>query len=96
MKIIQENPYRLIGILSNTTAKEIQSRKGKISAYAKVGKQINSDYDFPFLDIVERDINKIDKAFAAIQQSKEMLNNSLFWFLNKNSFDETAISYLKN
>nr|WP_298659083.1 CFI-box-CTERM domain-containing protein [uncultured Flavobacterium sp.] len=96
MDIIKNNPYRIIGILSNATAKEIQSRKGKITAYAKVGKQITSEYDFPFLDSIDRDQNKIEKAFSVIQQSKDMLENSLFWFLNTNSFDETALSYLIN
>jgi hypothetical protein len=96
MKIIQENPYRIVGILSNASAKEIQGRKGKISAYVKVGKQISSEFDFPFLNSIERDHNIIDRAFAAIQQSKEMLDNSLFWILKTNSFDETAITYLIN
>lgn len=96
MDIIKNNPYRIIGILSNTSAKEIQSRKGKITAFAKVGKQITSDFDFPLFDSIEREHDKIEKAFSAIQQSKEMLENSLFWFLNTNSFDETAINYLRN
>ena len=77
MDIIKNNPYRIIGILSNATAKEIQSRKSKITAYAKVGKQITSDFDFPLFDSIEREHDKIEKAFSAIQQSKEMLENSL-------------------
>lgn len=96
MNYIVNNPYRIIGILSNATAKEIQSRKSKITAYAKVGKQITSDFDFPLFNSIEREHDKIEKAFSAIQQSKEMLENSLFWFLNTNSFDETAINYLRN
>jgi tetratricopeptide (TPR) repeat protein len=96
MQNITNNPYRIIGILSNATAKEIQSRKSKITAFAKVGKQITSDFDFPFFASIEREQDKIEKAFSAIQQSKEMLENSLFWFLNTNSFDETAINYLRN
>uniref|UniRef100_UPI004048D1EA CFI-box-CTERM domain-containing protein n=1 Tax=Algoriphagus sp. TaxID=1872435 RepID=UPI004048D1EA len=96
MKLIQENPYRIVGILSNTTAKEIQGRKVKITAFAKVGKQVSSEFDFPFLNSIEKDHNCIEKAFSAIQQSKEMLDNSLFWFLKTNSFDETAITYLIN
>lgn len=96
MNNIKNNPYRIIGILSNATAKEIQSRKSKITAYAKVGKQVTSEFDFPLFDSIERDQNKIEKAFSAIQQAKEMLENSLFWFLNTNSFDETAINYLIN
>ncbi len=96
MNNILNNPYRIIGILSNATAKEIQARKSKVTAYSRVGKQIISEYDFPFLDSIERDQNKIEKAFSAIQQSKDMLENSLFWFLKTNSFDDTAINYLVN
>lgn len=96
MKLIQENPYRIVGILSNATAKEIQGRKSKITAYAKVGKQVSSEFDFPFLNNIEKDQNSIEKAFSAIQQSKEMLDNSLFWFSKSNSFDETALNYLIN
>ena len=95
MKIIQENPFRIVGVLSNATAKDIQSRKNKIIAYAKVGKQISSDFDFPSLLTIERDQSNIEKSFSAIQQSNEILVNSLFWFLNTNSFDEAAISYLQ-
>lgn len=96
MKQITNNPYRIIGILSNATAKEIQARKGKITAYAKVGKQISSEFDYTFLEIIEKDQNIIEKSFSAIQQSKEMLNHSLFWFINTNSFDDTALKYLTN
>jgi hypothetical protein len=96
MNEITHNPYRIIGILSNSTAKEIQARRSKITAYAKVGKQVTSEFDFPFLDKVEKDQNSIEKSFSAIQQSKEMLNHSLFWFIKTNSFDDTAINYLIN
>ena len=94
MQNITNNPYRVIGILANSSAKEIQSRKSKITAYSKVGKEITSEYDFAFLNPIERDQLSIEKAFSAIQQSKEILDNSLFWFISTNSFDETAISYL--
>jgi hypothetical protein len=96
MKEITNNPYRIIGILSNATAKEIQARKSKITAYAKVAKQITSEFDFPFLEKVDKDQSSIEKSFSAVQQSKEMLNHSLFWFIKTNSFDDTAINYLIN
>jgi len=96
MKLIQENPYRIAGILANASAREIQSQKGKITAYAKVGKQVKSELDFPFLISIERELITVEKAFAAIQQPKEMIEYSLFWFLKTNSFDETALSHLIN
>ena len=94
MKIIQNNPYRIAGILSNSSAKELQKQKGKIKAFAKVGKEITSEFDFNLLDKIERTEQTIGKAFSNIEQNQDKVNNSLFWFLKASPFDETAISYL--
>ena len=94
MKIIQNNPYRVAGILSNATAKELQKQKGKIKAFSKVGKEITSEFDFDFLNSIERTEQNIEKAFSNIEQNQDKVNNSLFWFLKASPFDETAISYL--
>lgn len=94
MNSILNNPYRIAGIIANASAREIQSRKGKISAYAKVGKEITSEYDFPFLDSLQRSSAIIDKAFSDIEQNQNKVLHSLFWFLNLNPIDNTAIQHL--
>ena len=94
MNSILNNPYRIAGIISNASAREIQSRKGKISAYAKVGKEITSEYDFPFLDSLQRSSTIIDKAFSDIEQNQNKVVHSLFWFINLNPIDNTAIQHL--
>lgn len=94
MNNIINNPYRIIGILSNATAKEIQSRKSKISAYAKVGKEIKSDLDFLFLGKTERSESSISRAFSTIEQNQGKVTQSLFWFLSAGSVDDIAIKHL--
>ena len=49
MKIVLNNPYRIAGILSNATARKLQQRKAKTRAFTKVGKEVDSEYDFEFL-----------------------------------------------
>jgi len=95
MELIQNNPYRIAGILSNATAKELEKQRGKIRAFAKVGKEIKSDYDFQILESIRRTEDSIDKAFANIQQNQDKVNNALFWFLNASPYDQIAIDYLK-
>jgi tetratricopeptide (TPR) repeat protein len=95
MELITNNPYRIAGILSNASERELQKQKTKIKAYAKVGKEIGSDYDFQVLDEITRTEDSIDKAFATIEQNQDKVNYALFWFLNANPFDNTAIDYLK-
>lgn len=96
MNRIHTNPYRIAGILSNATAKELQKQKGKIKAFSKVGKEITTELDFDFLSEIKRTEESIEKAFSNIEQNQDKVNNSLFWFVNANPFDNTAIEYLKN
>lgn len=96
MKLIQHNPYRIIGILANANIKELEKQKSKIKAFTKVGKTIKSDYDFTFFDDVDRNEDVINQAFSQIEQNEDRVNNALFWFINTKHFDNTAIEYLKN
>ncbi|WP_041758145.1 hypothetical protein [Psychroflexus torquis] len=95
MELIQNNPYRIAGILSNFTERELQKQKTKIRAFAKVGKEIKSEYDFQIFENITRTEGSIDKAFSNIEQNQDKVNFALFWFLNANPSDNTAIAYLK-
>ncbi|WP_230379711.1 hypothetical protein, partial [Microbacterium sp. ZXX196] len=75
---------RIAGILANASAREILARKNRISAYAKVGKKITSEYDFSFLNSIQRTNGIIDKAFSDIEQNQNKVVHSLFWFTNLN------------
>ena len=94
MNSIQNNPYRIAGLLSNSSEREITKQKSKISKFASVGKEIKSEYDFTFLDKVNRSAENVEKAFSKIEQNQGKVNYSLFWFLKINSFDETALNHL--
>ena len=96
MELIQNNPYRIACILSNASERELQKQKAKMKAYSKVGKEIKSDYDFQILENITRTEDSIDKAFSKVEQNQDKVNFALFWFLNTNPFDNTAIEYLKN
>ena len=96
MEIIKNNPYRIAGILSNATERELQKQKTKIKAYTKVGKEIKSDFDFEILDSISRTEESVNKAFSNVEQNQDKVNYSLFWFLNASPFDNTALEYLKS
>lgn len=96
MDIINQNPYRVIGILAAATEREIQRRKSKIQAYSKVGKKIESEYDFSFFKPINRNEETIGKAFSALEKTQDKVMYALFWFLNNNAIDDIAIEHLKN
>lgn len=95
MKSINNNPYRIIGILAGATEKELQQRKSKIQAYARINKPIDSELDFSFLSFVERTPTVIEQAFSSIEQAQDRLDHALFWFVNATPMDAMAIDYLK-
>ncbi|NRT14795.1 hypothetical protein HNP99_001139 [Flavobacterium sp. 28A] len=94
MKSILNNPYRIAGILSNSSEKDILKQKSKIKRFSEVGKEITSEYDFTFLNSIQRTNSVIDKAFSDIEQNQNKVVHSLFWFTNLNTVDNTAIQHL--
>ena len=97
MELIQNNPFRIAGILSNATERELQRNKSRFLKFAEVGKEIESDYDFNnCLQLINRNKDNLTQAFSHIQQNQDKVNFALFWFLNGSPFDKTAIEYLKN
>ena len=96
MKLISHNPYRIAGILSNSSEKDLLKQKSKIKRFSEIGKEVISDYDFPFLETVQREDSKVNKAFSEIEQNQNKVTHSLYWFLNMNSVDNTAIQHLIN
>lgn len=97
MELIQNNPYRIAGILSNATLRELERNKSKFLKYIEVGKQPKSEIDFePLIGDLTRTKDNLQKAFSNVEQNQDKVNYSLFWFLNVSPFDNTALEYLKN
>ena len=96
MKNIFENPYRIIGVVANASEKDLQQRKSKIQAFARIGKAIDSEFDFSFLPAIERNSEQIERAFASIEQAQDKVNHALFWFINATPIDVAALGHLKS
>lgn len=94
MELILNNPYRIAGVYSNASTKEIQKNKTKITHYAGVGKAVNFENDFEFLGAINRDFSTVTAAFAQLQQNKDKLKHSLFWFVKNGHYDTIALEYL--
>ena len=78
MNSIQNNPFRVIGIPANASAKDIQSRKSKVQAFTRVGREVPSEYDFPFFEKINRDETLLNKAYSSIEHNNEKILYSLF------------------
>ncbi|WP_346863898.1 hypothetical protein [uncultured Draconibacterium sp.] len=94
MKIIKQNPFRVLGLLGNSTERELQKQIGTIKAFARVGKFKSFNYDLEIIGNISRSIDDIQLAASSIEQAPKKLHYSLFWFIKNSSLDEVALNHL--
>ena len=95
IQLLTQNPYRVLGVFSNSPKKEVLSSIGKIKAHIKVDKPVSFALDLPmFLPAPIRNEISINEAQAAIELPMDQIKHSLFWFMNATSFDEIAFNHL--
>jgi hypothetical protein len=95
MNIIKQNPYRVLGLLANSSERELQKQIAVIKRYSEVGKSKSFDHDFDFLGDVSRNEEDVQISASKIEQAHKKIQYALFWFVNAGSFDEIAINNLK-
>ena len=95
MKIIGENPYRLLGIFTNSSTKERVANLTKLKAFLKVGKQISYPLDLPdLLPHLVRTTENIAIAETKLSLPIEQMKYAEFWFVSSSPLDEIAFKHL--
>lgn len=96
MKAIKENPFRILGVFSDSGEREIQKIQAKINAYLEVGKDVSLNNDFPFLGGITRSKGSVKQALSSIEINQNRVRHALFWFLNSSHIDDPAFNHLRN
>lgn len=94
MKEIINNPYRVLGVYSNSPTRERVANKGKMNAFLKVGKEVTFDVDFPILGHIQRSMESVAEADSELTLSADQLRHAQFWYVKATSLDDTAFHYL--
>lgn len=96
-KILLHNPYRILGVYSNSPKKDVLSNLNKMKAFLKVGKDVSFPLDLPnYLPPVERDEAIVTAAQSSIELPLDQLKHSLFWFMRTSPLDDIAFNHLYN
>lgn len=93
--MIKNNPYRILGVLANTSIKEIQKNLSKLKAHLSIGKELILSFDEDFFGVLTRDETALKKAKNLLQHDKNKFEHALFWLVNANEIDGVAIAYIK-
>ena len=95
MRIIGENPFRLLGVFTNSSTKERVANLTKLKAFLKVGKQISYPLDLPdLLPHLVRTTENIAIAETKLSLPIEQMKYAEFWFVNSSPSDEIAFKHL--
>lgn len=97
LEIIQTNPYRLLGVYSTSSQKEIVANQGKMKAFLKVGRDVAFPLDLNgVLPTVSRTEENVAEANAKLTLPAEQLKYAQFWFAKCTQIDEIACGKLTN
>ena len=95
MKVIHENPYRLLGVYANSPAKERVANMRRLTAFMKVGKQVSFPLDLPdILGDATRTDESIAEANSRLTLPKDQFHYSQFWFAKLTPLDDIAFNLL--
>lgn len=95
LKAIIYNPYRILGVYSNSPKKEQIANKGKMQAFLRVNKSMPFPLDLKgILPEVTRTQDAVDTADSELALSSEQIKHAQFWFANKTPIDEIAFNHL--
>jgi len=92
---IINNPYRILGIFSNSPKKDLVANKGKIQAFLRVNKTMPFKLDLQgVLPPVERTQSSVDNADSELTLVSGQVKHAQFWFINKTPIDNIAFNHL--
>ena len=96
MDIIQNNPFRILGLPVTASDREIAKRVNDLSTFCEFGKQKHYDDDFLFISDFERTTESVERAASQIELPEQKLLYSNFWFWRGNSIDDLVFEVLKD
>lgn len=95
MNILQNNPYRLLGIYANSSARDQLASIHKLDAFLKVGRQIAMPLELSeLLPTEDKTVDSIKDAAAKLALPQSKLHYAQLWFLKIDQFDEIAFKHL--
>ena len=95
MNILHNNPYRLLGVYSNSPTKERLANHNRMKAFLKVGKPVSFPLDLPqYLTSINRTETSVVEAEAKLTLPKDQILYAQFWFVKATPLDEVAFKHL--
>ena len=95
LKIISNNPYRILGVYANSARRDIVANKGKATAFLRTNHPVEYPLDLKgILPPLIRSLDSMNEAEAHLSIAKEQFKYVQFWFLKLTPIDDVAFNHL--
>ena len=95
MNLINNNPYRILGLLAGTKASEQSRQVKRLKQFIEAEQEPDADFSFAILGDFSRTLASVADAEQKINLDSDKINAALFWFYNGNAItDEPAFDFL--
>ena len=91
--MLLDNPFHVLGLPADCTAKELTQRESRIRAYVEVGKPLLFDGDLLFPKC-KRNAGTVNVASTALQDAGQRLKAGMFWFTRSGLLDDAGFDIL--
>ena len=96
LEFVQNNPYRFLGIYTNSHIKERVANANRLKAYLKVGKTVSFPLDMSeYIPAIDRTSEGLEIATANHNLPLDQIKHALFWFINGSSMDSVALGHMQ-
>ena len=96
MHIIQNNPYRTVGLLVGATAREQERQVKRLKQFIEAEQNPQDDFSFPTLGNLHRTLDKVNEAASKLNLDSDKMSSALFWIYKGNPItDEPAFDAIK-
>lgn len=95
INVVENNPYRILGVYANSPKRDVLANEGKVKAFLKVGRAVSFPLDLNgLLPNVNRTEASVVQAKSDLSLPQEQLKYAMFWFLNITPIDKIAFNHL--
>lgn len=97
MNLVNNNPYRILGLLVGATAREKEKQSRRLLQYIHADQEPPIDFHFPQFGPLIRTTENVNAAVSQLNLDIDKMGAALFWFFNGNAItDEPVFDAIKD